>query len=59
MSRIVISSHNENILNEERKLKFMINYSDLIKSKLSSIDTKQHGKTTTNRHLKRITDKVV
>jgi hypothetical protein len=57
MSFIVISSHNE-IYNELRKLKFIINYSDLIKSKVSSIGTKQHNKTTTYRHLKRVTDKV-
>ena len=46
MSRIVIRSHNKNILNEARKFKFIINFSELIKSKVSSIDTKQHGKTT-------------
>jgi hypothetical protein len=59
MSRIVISSHNDHTLNDERKSKFMINYSALIKSKVSLVDTKQHGKTTTNRHLKRVTAKVV
>ena len=59
MSREVIIKSNDNILNEARKTKFMLDYHNWIKSKVNAIDNHLHVRTTNSRHKKRVTDKVV
>ena len=59
MSREVIIKSNDNILNEARKTKFMLDYHNWIESKVNAIDNHLHVRTTNSRHKKRVTDKVV
>ena len=57
MSREVIIKSNDNILNEARKTKFMLDYHNWIESKVNAIDNHLHVRTTNSRHKKRDTDK--